>query len=81
VHVEIHFTDGTVERETCEAPRGSEKSFASEADITSKFGKLARNVMPDSQRDALAEAILGMEKLGSAQQLIKLLRVDANSRD
>src|SRR5499427_9420849 len=42
VRVEMHFTDGTLESETVEAPRGSEQKFASEADVVDKFRKLAR---------------------------------------
>ena len=80
VHVEVHFRDGSVERETCEAPRGSEKSFASEADIVSKFRKLTRNVMNETQREALIEAVLGMEKLASAERLIQLLKVETAGR-
>src|SRR5262249_14109395 len=37
VRVEIHFRDGSREEETREYPRGSERSFASEADIVDKF--------------------------------------------
>ena len=74
VHVEIHFRDGSVERETCEAPRGSEKSFATEADIVSKFHKLTRHMMPQAQRDGIVEAVLGMEHLDRATGLIDLMR-------
>ncbi len=74
VRVDIHFKDGTVQSETREAPRGSEHSFASEADIVAKFKKLARGVIPDKQSDDLIDAVLGMEKLTSAGRVIELLR-------
>ena len=74
VRVDIHFKDGTVQTETREAPRGSEHSFASEADIVAKFRKLARGVIPDKQSDDLIDAVLGMEKLKSAGRVIELLR-------
>jgi len=45
--------------ETREAPRGSEQSFASEAEIAEKFRKLTRAAMPEPQQDALIEAVLG----------------------
>jgi 2-methylcitrate dehydratase PrpD len=80
VRVEVHYKDGSVETETREAPRGSEKSFASEADIVAKFGKLAQKVLSDGQRDALVEAVLGMEKLERASRLVDLLRVEAGRR-
>ena len=75
VRVDIHFTDGTVQSEMREAPRGSEHSFASSTEIVEKFGKLARTVMPEKQHQRLAEAVLDMEKLKSASELIALLRV------
>ncbi|HUN47360.1 MAG TPA: MmgE/PrpD family protein, partial [Stellaceae bacterium] len=36
VHVELRLIDGTVLRETVEAPRGSELAFANEADVVAK---------------------------------------------
>ena len=75
VRVDVHYTDGHVESEMREAPRGSEHSFASADDIVAKFGKLAAKVMAEKQHNRLAEAILGMEKLERASQLIELLRV------
>jgi 2-methylcitrate dehydratase PrpD len=76
VHVEVHLKDGSVERETCEAPRGSEKSFASEAEIVAKFGKLTNHLLDERQRDAIVDAVLGMEKLKTADRLIELLQVE-----
>ena len=75
VSVDIHFGDGSVERETREAPRGSEQSFASAADIVEKFRKLTRDVMAPKQQDALVTAVLGLEKLADSRELIALLRV------
>jgi aconitate decarboxylase len=74
VRVEIHFRDGAVETETREAPRGSERSFASADDIVSKFHKLTRHVMAEKQRDALVGAVIGLEKLADSRELIALLR-------
>jgi aconitate decarboxylase len=74
VRVDIHFKDGTSDSETREAPRGSEKSFASEADIIEKFRKLARKRLTETQQDALVEAVLRMETLTSAHTLVERLR-------
>jgi 2-methylcitrate dehydratase PrpD len=76
VSVDVHLRDGTVESETREAPRGSEQSFASEAEIVRKFRKLARQVISDRRQDALIEAVLGMEKLADGKQLAELLRAE-----
>ncbi len=75
VRVELHFRDGSVERESREAPRGSEQSFAGTGDIVEKFRKLTRGVMAGKQQDALVEAVLGLENLPSSRTLIELLRV------
>jgi aconitate decarboxylase len=75
VHVEVHFRDGTVERETREAPRGSEQSFASAGDIVGKFRKLTRGAMAAKRQDALVEAVLGLDELADSRTLIDLLRV------
>jgi 2-methylcitrate dehydratase PrpD len=63
VRVEIHFTDGTSEAETVEAPRGSEQKFASERDVVEKFRKLTRRVRTDADVERIAELVLGCEKL------------------
>ncbi len=64
-----------VERETREAPRGSEHAFASDADIVAKFRKLARGVMADQQQDALIDAVLRLDELPDSRALIEPLRV------
>jgi 2-methylcitrate dehydratase PrpD len=63
VRVEVHFTDGTSQAETVEAPRGSEQKFASEHDVVEKFRKLVRRVRTDAEAERIAELVLGAEKL------------------
>jgi 2-methylcitrate dehydratase PrpD len=75
VRVEVHLRDGSVHTETREAPRGSEQSFASEADIVDKFRKLTRAVLAQSQQSQLIEATLRLDQLADARRLIELLRV------
>ena len=77
VRVDVHFHDGSTQSETREAPRGSEQSFASAADIIEKFRKLTRGLMAAKQQDALVEALLGLDELTDSQSLIELLRVVA----
>jgi 2-methylcitrate dehydratase PrpD len=73
--VDVHLKDGSVHTETREAPRGSEQSFASADDIVGKFKTLTRGKLPPQRQQALVDAVLGMEGLKSAKQLIELLRV------
>ena len=75
VRVEVHFRDGAVEKETREAPRGSEHSFASAGDIIAKFRKLARGVMIDKQQDALIDAVMRLDELPDSRTPIELLRI------
>ena len=79
VRVDVHLRDGSVHSETREAPRGSEHSFAPAADIVAKFHKLARAVLPPTQREALVEAVLGLEKLADSRALVHLLGADARN--
>ena len=74
VRVEMRFRDGSVERETREAPRGSEHSFASADDIVGKFRKLSRGAMASAQQDALIDAVLRLETLPDSREFIALLR-------
>ena len=71
--VEIYLKDGTHMQERCEAPRGSERSFASEADVAAKFEKLAKHALPDAQMAELRDAILNLEDLKDATEIPRLL--------
>src|SRR5499427_2278480 len=73
VRVEMHFTDGTLESETVEAPRGSEQKFASEADVVDKFRKLARRTCGDVQAERIGELVLGCDKLPDIGVLVSAL--------
>ena len=75
VHVELHLHDGTVMKRTVEAPRGSEKHFASDAEIIEKFEKLASKALPKTRVAELRDAVMGIEKLPDATVLSKLLTV------
>ncbi|QDZ10240.1 MmgE/PrpD family protein [Devosia ginsengisoli] len=77
VKVEVHLRDGSVHHEEREAPRGSEKSFASAEDIVEKFRKLADSVMPSDQQQRLVDAVLNLEDLDDARMLTDQLVVRA----
>ncbi len=74
VHAEVHLNDGTVMKRTVESGRGSEKRFASDADVVQKFEKLAAKALPKAQVGKLRDAVMGMEKLGDAGELARLLQ-------
>jgi 2-methylcitrate dehydratase PrpD len=73
IRAEVHLKDGTVLEETVEAPRGSEHSFASEAQVVEKFEKLATPTLGERQTAALRDAILGMDNLDDASVIAKAL--------
>jgi 2-methylcitrate dehydratase PrpD len=73
VHVEAHLEDGTVLKRTVEAARGSEKKFATDAEIVEKFEKLAVKALPARQVARLRDAMLGLEKLQDAAELARLM--------
>jgi 2-methylcitrate dehydratase PrpD len=73
VRVEVHFTDGTQETETVEAPRGSEQKFASEADVVEKFRKLAHHACTDAEATRIVELVLGCDKLDDIGVLVSAL--------
>ena len=74
VHAEAHLNDGTVLKRTVEAGRGSEKNFASDADVVAKFEKLAAKALPKAQIAKLRDAMLSLEKLADASELARLLQ-------
>lgn len=75
VRVEVILKDGTRMEETMEAPRGSEKSFASADDIIEKFMKLATKAVSEAQARRICDAVLAMDALEDAGNLVDLLAV------
>ena len=73
VQVEAHLSDGTTLKRTVEAARGSEKKFATDAEIVEKYEKLAAKVLPRAQVGKLRDAVLGLEKLKDASELARLM--------
>jgi aconitate decarboxylase len=73
VRVVVELKDGTRMERTVEAARGSEKKFASDADIVEKFEKLARKALPQVQVAKLRDAMLNLENLEDASEIARLL--------
>jgi aconitate decarboxylase len=73
VRVGVKLKNGTRLTETVEAPRGSERSFASEGDIVAKFMNLATHMASREQADAVVNAVLGAEKLARADEIARAL--------
>jgi aconitate decarboxylase len=73
VRVEVHLKDGTRMEQTVEAPRGSETSFASEADVVAKFMKLAAHAVPKPAAARIADLVLNLDHLEDARELVQAL--------
>ena len=73
VRVEVYLKNGAKLEQTVEAPRGSEESFASEADIVRKFKNLATHVVSDAKADEVVNLVLGAEKLARADEIARVL--------
>jgi 2-methylcitrate dehydratase PrpD len=73
VHVELTLADGTTLTETVEVARGSERRFASEAEVVGKYETLAQKVLPPAKAAALRDAVLGLDTLPDARQIVRLL--------
>jgi len=73
VRVEVRLKNGTRMEQTVEAPRGSETSFASEADVMRKFRTLATHTVGGAKADRIAELMLGADKLARAEEIAEAL--------
>ena len=73
VRVVVELKDGTTMERTIEAARGSEKKFASDADIVEKYTKLAKKTLPAAQIEKLCEAMLNLENLKYASDIARLM--------
>ena len=71
VRVEVHLKDGTRMEQTVEAPRGSESSFASEADVVAKFQKLAAHAIPAPAAARIVDLVLNLERVEDAGEVVR----------
>ncbi len=76
VRVEVRLADGATLTEAVTAPRGSEQSFATEAEVVEKFEKLAAHAIPAARSARLRDAVLGLDRLEDAAELARLLTAD-----
>lgn len=72
-NVEVHLKDGTVHKERVEAQRGSEQSFASEADVVAKFENLASRVLSKDTVERVRDGILNVESFKDMSEFAALL--------
>jgi len=73
VRVAVALKNGTRMEETVEAPRGSEHSFASEADVVRKFTTLATHTISEAKAQRVVDLVLGADRLTRAAELAEAL--------
>jgi 2-methylcitrate dehydratase PrpD len=73
VRVEVRLKNGTRLSRSADTPRGSDENFASPAEIIDKFEKLAVHAPPEQRVGELRDAVLGLEDLPDAAQLVALM--------
>ena len=73
VRVEVHLNDGARMERTVEYARGSERNFASEAQVIEKFEKLAARALPPAQVSARRDAMLRLEQEPDARRIVELM--------
>ena len=78
VRVEIVLKDGSHLEQTVEAPRGSEQSFAGEADIVAKMRKLCAGHIDDDKAERIVDWMLHAEDQDDTAVLARLLAAGKN---
>jgi len=73
VRVQVKLRDGTLMERTVEAGRGNERDFASTEDVTAKFTKLAKHILPAARIERIQEWILNLDQQADASELSRLL--------
>lgn len=74
VRVEVLLKNGTRMERSLEYPRGSEKNFASESEIVSKYEKLAAHALPSAGVEALRDTILSCDTAPDIRKVVELMR-------
>jgi 2-methylcitrate dehydratase PrpD len=73
VRVHVELKDGRRLEETCEIARGSDKDFASDAQVIAKFEKLAGASLPREKVTQLRDAVLHLDEIDDARRVARLL--------
>jgi 2-methylcitrate dehydratase PrpD len=69
----VTFRDGGVEEIEIDGPRGGLRHPLGNAEIVGKYRQLTDGIVEPARRDAIERAVLGLETLGDAGELIALL--------
>jgi 2-methylcitrate dehydratase PrpD len=73
VRVEVYLRDGRRLEDSGEIARGSDQNFASDADVVTKFEKLAAATLQRQQVSRLRDLVLHVETLGDVREIVGML--------
>jgi len=79
-HVAIRFADGSTASRQASIALGAPANPISDRDLQAKYRTLAEMAMPAAQAQALAEAVLALDRCADARTLLPLLAGDAERR-
>jgi 2-methylcitrate dehydratase len=80
VVVDITTTGGTSYSKQLDFPKGDPRNPLTDAEIEEKFAALAEGVLSPGAQKKLKDAVWNLEKVGSVQKLMALMRADARPK-
>lgn len=80
VIVQITTTDGSSYSKQLDFPKGDPRNPLTDSEVEEKFAALAEGVLSSAAQKKLKEAIWGLEKVGSVQKLMALMKSDARQK-
>jgi 2-methylcitrate dehydratase len=72
--MELVTTAGETHTAVVAYHKGHWKNPLSDAEVDAKFGKLARDLLSDAQKDRLLETLWRMETIGDAGEIVRLTK-------
>jgi 2-methylcitrate dehydratase len=76
VIVNITTTDGTSYSKQLDFPKGDPRNPLTDSEVQEKFAALAEGVLSSRAQKKLKDAIWGLEKVGSVEKLMALMKAD-----
>jgi 2-methylcitrate dehydratase len=79
VIVQITTTDGSSYSKQLDYPKGDPRNPLTDSEVEEKFAALAEGVLSSRAQVKLKDAIWGLEKVGSVQKLMALMKADVRA--
>jgi 2-methylcitrate dehydratase len=80
VIVHITTTDGSTYSKQLDFPKGDPRNPLTDAEVEEKFAALAEGVLSSAAQKKLKDTIWGLEKVGSVEKLMALMKADVRPR-